>query len=192
MHYDRCMTGIRWDWLGDHLAVDLANTVRRRGRLMGELLDSPTDLAVWLAHEAHRVPVPEPVDAQVLEEFVLLRDVALRLLQAAIEGKPFSTKDVAVVNEIVRQAPLPHLLSERAGTSAMAIAATGDRQSDLMATLAASIVDLLADPGLHDLGFCDAPSCGQYFHRARPNQQWCCPSCGDRARSARAHRKARS
>lgn len=185
------MIETRWGWLGDHLAVDLANTVRRRGRLMTELLNEPGDLAAWLGHQRHRVPVPQPVDAPVLYDVVSLRDRALHLVRAAVDQRTLPREDVAIVNEIVRRTPIPHLLVERAGSSVMPLAETGNTRSDLLATLAASVIDLLGDPDLYDLGFCDAPSCGQYFHRSRPNQLWCCPRCGDRARSARAHGRAR-
>lgn len=177
----------RWDWLGEHLAVDLVNTVRRRGRVMAELWHEPGDLAVWLGHQSHRVPVPDVVNALVLNDVVTLRNRARRLVRAGVDQRPLPPEDTAMVNQIVRQTPIPHLLGERAGSSVMPLAATGSPRQDLLATLAASVIDLLGDPDLHDLGFCDAPSCGQYFHRSRPNQLWCCPRCGTRARSARAH-----
>lgn len=71
----------------------------------------------------------------------------------------------------------------------MAAARFGDARRDLLATLAAAIVDLLGAPDLHQLAFCDAPSCGQFFHRQRANQTWCCPGCGDRVRSARHYER---
>lgn len=185
------MTETQWDWLGEHLAVDLVNTVRRRGQMTRELLTEPHDLEVWLGFQDRRVPVPETVDARVLEEVLGVRDAALSLLQAGVDHRPLPREDAELVNEIVRQTPIPHLLCDRAGSSVLPLANTGNAKGDLLATLAAAVIDLLGDPDLRDLGFCDAPSCGQYFHRSRPNQLWCCPSCGDRARSARAHRKAR-
>lgn len=180
----------RWDWLGEHLAVDLANTVRRRGRVMTELLTEPADLAGWLAGERDRLVAPERVDADLLEEFVVLRDHALRLLRAADDRQQLPADAVAAVNQIALQAPLPRLLNARAGRSVTSRPDTGSQRMDLLATLAAAVVDLLSDPELYHLGFCDAPSCGQYFHRRRPNQAWCCPRCGDRARSARHHQRA--
>jgi predicted RNA-binding Zn ribbon-like protein len=35
------------------------------------------------------------------------------------------------------------------------------------------------------IALCDAPGCGQLYLRGRPNQQWCNPHCGTRARSQR-------
>ncbi len=60
-----------------------------------------------------------------------------------------------------------------------------------MADLAFAVIDLLTRPDLANLALCDAPSCGQLFHRDRPNQQWCNPACGDRVRSARHHQRRR-
>ena len=34
------------------------------------------------------------------------------------------------------------------------------------------------------VGFCDAPSCGQFFERRRVSQLWCSDACGTRARVA--------
>ena len=48
----------RWSWLGEPLAIDFANTVRRRGGDYTELLSSGADLRAWAEHEASRVPDP--------------------------------------------------------------------------------------------------------------------------------------
>ena len=48
----------RWSWLGEPLAIDFANTVRRRGSDYTELLASGADLRAWAADEANRVPDP--------------------------------------------------------------------------------------------------------------------------------------
>ena len=42
------MATVKWDWLGDPLALDLVNTVRRRGWDNTELIGSPADLREWL------------------------------------------------------------------------------------------------------------------------------------------------
>ena len=38
------MTVARWSWLGDPLAIDVANTIRRRGWRYIELITQPADL----------------------------------------------------------------------------------------------------------------------------------------------------
>lgn len=184
------MTENKWCWLGDHLAVDLANTVRRRSNAMTELLNEPADLAEWLERERERVPCPEVVDAALFEAFLELRDNALVLLRAAVNGEPLPSIATAYVNAIVRRIPLPRVLGEHAGSTITIPIQSENECQTLLAILADAIVDLLGERQLHHLAFCDAPSCGQFFHRQRPNQHWCCSACGDRARSARYHKRS--
>ncbi len=47
----------RWSWLGNDLAVDLANTVRRRGMRYVDLINDPAGLDEWLARQGDRIPV---------------------------------------------------------------------------------------------------------------------------------------
>ena len=49
-----------WDWLGEALAVDFANTTKRSGEKDRELLQAPEDLVYWADLEAGRVPSVEP------------------------------------------------------------------------------------------------------------------------------------
>jgi predicted RNA-binding Zn ribbon-like protein len=55
----------------------------------------------------------------------------------------------------------------------------------LCADIAAAAIDLLTGPDAAAVALCDAPGCGQLYLRGRPNQQWCNPHCGTRARSQR-------
>jgi predicted RNA-binding Zn ribbon-like protein len=55
----------------------------------------------------------------------------------------------------------------------------------LCADIAAAAIDLLTGPDAATVALCDAPGCGQLYLRGRPNQQWCNPHCGTRARSQR-------
>ena len=52
---------MRWSWLGDRLAIDVANTVRRRGWRYIELITSPADLRAWQEHERGRLAFPAEV-----------------------------------------------------------------------------------------------------------------------------------
>ncbi|WP_104204543.1 CGNR zinc finger domain-containing protein [Billgrantia saliphila] len=183
------MTEEKWNWLGDHLAVDLANTVRRRGERMAELLSDTAALEEWFRHERERLPEPGTIDEGLLSAFLALRDDTLSLLRAAVAGEALPEPAVARVNAIVTSTPLPRVLGERPRQRHRLPARSGDAHRDVLATLADAVVDLLGDEQLYRLAFCDAPSCGQFFHRQRPNQSWCCPACGDRVRAARHHHR---
>src|SRR6476619_1126936 len=79
----------RWSWLGEPLAVDFANTVRRRGGDYTELLRTGADLCAWAEHEASRVPDPSEYAADHrLEEVRALRDAIFALLLSAAKHEP--------------------------------------------------------------------------------------------------------
>src|ERR687886_121592 len=46
----------RWFWLTEPLAMDFANTIRRRGMADHDYLRTGADVASWAAAEAPRVP----------------------------------------------------------------------------------------------------------------------------------------
>jgi predicted RNA-binding Zn ribbon-like protein len=69
----------------------------------------------------------------------------------------------------------------------------GSPEDAILGAIAASAVELLGGPDRELVRVCDAPSCGLFFLAARERQQWCTPSCGNRARVARHYaRRARS
>jgi predicted RNA-binding Zn ribbon-like protein len=173
-----------WDWLGEALAVDFANTTKRFGGEERELLESPDDLSDWAAEEAGRVPAVEP-EAVLLGEVRTLRDDVKALLHAVVLGELAPVPAVERVNARVRAAPLVRQL--RDGEAVLAPAAPVAPIDELLARVSESAIELAARGGV---GFCDAPSCGQFFERRRVSQLWCSDACGTRARVARhAHRR---
>jgi len=182
----------RWSWLGDHLALDVANTVRRRGMHYRELLNTPADLTDWLTHQGTRVPAPSRLDAATLTAFTTLRDPVLRLLRAAAAGDPRPPPDVRTVNAAVLTDPPIRLLTDRPGRPATTHLSDPEPLTRLLATAAAATVELLTTDTRRDLTLCDAPGCGQLYLRARPNQQWCDPHCGVRARGQRLTERRRA
>lgn len=71
---------------------------------------------------------------------------------------------------------------------------TGAARHDdaLPAALARAVIGFLAGPDRAALRACHAPRCVRYFVKAHPRQEWCKPSCGNRARVARHHERHRS
>jgi predicted RNA-binding Zn ribbon-like protein len=172
-----------WDWLGEALAVDFANTTKRSGGEERELLQGPEDLVSWAACEDGRVPGVD-ADGVGIGEVRTLRDDVKALLHAAVRGEPAPVPAVERVNARVRATPLVAQL--RDGELVLAPAVAAAPLDELLARVARSAIELTARGGL---GFCDAPSCGQFFERRRVSQLWCSDACGTRARVARhAHR----
>ncbi|OZF37396.1 CGNR zinc finger domain-containing protein [Rhodococcus sp. 14-2483-1-2] len=81
--------------------------------------------------------------------------------------------------------PRPNSTTQRSAS-----ACGGEDAADFLgqcARAASSVIDLLNGPDRDRLALCEAPRCGQLFLQDRPNQQWCCSACGNRARAARHH-----
>ena len=183
-----------WDWLGDRLAIDAANTVRRRRDRYVDLLGSSADLLEWATRVRDRLPgpVPETADEAELQRFVALRDHLLAVMRAHVHGETLPEGSIAAINEIALRRPTVRLLAAGAGPGRERLFAATGTIDDLTAAVAADTVELMTGPDRDRLAICDAPSCGQVFLRARPNQQWCGPGCGNRARAARHHRRRRA
>lgn len=178
-----------WTWLGDHLAVDFANTVRRGGDgTLCELIGTPAHFASWLAAEPAILPSVTLTETD-LTALRALRDAAGRLQRAAIAGGRFEADDVDLINLTVREGGVHRLLGPSPRMSRHD--GIGKGYDVLAGLLAAAVVDLLAREDLANIAECTAPGCGQIFHRARPNQLWCSPGCGNRARVDR-HRHRRT
>jgi predicted RNA-binding Zn ribbon-like protein len=188
------MAVARWSWLGEPLAIDVANTVRRRGLRYIEHVRSPEDLRAWLEHERDRLAVPDRVDADLVSRFLVLRDHVLGVLRAAADGRGlpaadggrgFPAADVAAINDAALAAPAIRLLRDEPGRYFTRPVTRTDQATRLLGDIAAATIDLLTGPEAAALTLCDAPGCGQLYLRGRPNQQWCDPHCGMRARSQR-------
>ncbi|MFF3488386.1 CGNR zinc finger domain-containing protein [Streptomyces sp. NPDC002701] len=66
---------------------------------------------------------------------------------------------------------------------------TAARRRGPRAALARAAVAFLAGPDRRRLRACHAPRCVRYFLQDHPRQEWCTPSCGNRARVARHHER---
>jgi Putative stress-induced transcription regulator/CGNR zinc finger len=180
------VTPERWSWLGEPLAIDFANTVRRRGDAYEELLRTPADLAEWAAHQRGRIPDLPPVSEERLGAARALRDAVFAALLAAAQAEPVPAAAEGALNAaLAAVALIPRL---EAGRVVSVPLAPADPLDELFARACASALELLSEP---DLALCDAPGCGQFFLRHRSDQRWCGSACGVRARVAR-HAASRS
>jgi predicted RNA-binding Zn ribbon-like protein len=179
-------------WLGEPLAIDLANTVmvvRDDGDEAVDLLASSADLEQWLAAEGERLDgyVAGPDD---LEAIRALREAVRGLLAAAAQGNPLAGDDLDRVNAASAAAPIvPWLaIDDDRPVRIEAAAGGGEGLSSLLGSLARSTIELLAETPAGELRVCRAPSCGMFYLGRR---RWCCAACGNRARAARHYRRHR-
>jgi predicted RNA-binding Zn ribbon-like protein len=175
-------------WLGESLAIDLANTVMvvRTGEVI-DLLASVEDFESWLTHERPRLgdcafALPH------LAEVRALRGDVRALLVAAADDERLPAPAVERVNVLSAGAPVAPLLEIDDDTRTHLVE-RGDEVGGLpglLGTLARSAIRQVAGPQSAPLQICNAPSCGMFFVGRR---RWCCSACGNRARAARHYQR---
>jgi predicted RNA-binding Zn ribbon-like protein len=171
-----------WEWLGEPLAVDFANTTKRRGTEERECLRAGQDLADWARLQRGRVPeVTAAVAHARLAEVLELRDAVVRVLHAARSGEAAPEASIERVNAAARRVPV---VAQLRGGEFVSVPVVGaDPLDELLARVATATIELAGTSAR--LGFCDAPSCGQFFAGGRAGRRWCSDACGTRARVAR-------
>ena len=181
-----------WAWLSEPLAMDFANTIRRRGMVDHDYLRTGADMASWAAAEAPQVPRVSARAAQArLEEIRAVRDDVRAILHATVDGVSLPAPATRRLNARVRAVPLVGQLGGRAGELRVVPATRAGAVDELLARVAAAAIELVGSGGPDAVRFCDAPSCGDFFAPDRSNQVWCDESCGTRARVARHAAHAR-
>ncbi|GAA2348211.1 CGNR zinc finger domain-containing protein [Streptomyces cuspidosporus] len=195
----------------DRLALALAVTLRHDGNGgVADDLATPDGLTAWVRELAE--PLRDALDAQDFTADEAALD-AIRALRAAVRalfaravrpGPPSSAdahrllpEDLAVerLNAAAARAPgAPRLEWPEDGAPVVRAARPpGSTDTDrLVAALARDAIAFLAGPDRERLRACPAPRCVRYFVKDHPRQEWCKPSCGNRARVARHHRRHRA
>jgi predicted RNA-binding Zn ribbon-like protein len=174
--------------IGD-LAVEFANTLVHDGRGgVDDLLSSAPAARAWLSDRG----LGPAVDYVCL---LAARSATRALFAAAIAPHPASRADDGRASMSAETA----LRLLQGSVDAIAPATryrydggriTVTRTTDLdpgnatLGILAFAVLELLASPVADELRACQAPRCVRYFRKHR-RQEWCKPSCANRARVAR-------
>ncbi len=185
------------------LTLDLALTVRPDGP--GQVADDLTDpagLTAWVRARPDALPEAAFVaDEAVLAAVRDLRAAVRALFARAVRPAEPSPADparllplpeaVRRLNEAAARTPTVPVLhwAEDAEPVVRHEAAQGG--GELTAALAHAAIAFLDGPERVRLRACHAPRCARYFLKEHPRQQWCKPSCGNRARVARHHERHR-
>ncbi|MFH9887640.1 CGNR zinc finger domain-containing protein [Streptomyces luteogriseus] len=93
------------------------------------------------------------------------------------------------LNEAAARTPTVPVLDWPEGAAPLVCPKPVRAADDLAATLAHAVIAFLASPDRDRLRACHAPRCVRYFLKEHPRQEWCKPSCGNRARVARHHQR---
>jgi predicted RNA-binding Zn ribbon-like protein len=175
-------------WLGEPLAIDLANTVMLvREAEMVDLLSSAEDIRRWLEAEQERLGSLSPDAERHLDDIRQLRDVVRSLLTAAAADEPLPPAAVAELNAASAADPVTLALGTSAEGTPLLIETGGQGFNGFLGAVARSAIRLLTAPMRAELHVCTAPSCGMFF---LGNRRWCCSACGNRARVARHYRRS--
>jgi predicted RNA-binding Zn ribbon-like protein len=187
------------------LALDLALTIRHDGNGgVADDLTEPAGLTAWV--RAHPETLPDAgrftADAAQLAAVRDLRAAVRTLFARAVRPGEPSPADAARLlpvaeavrrlNEAAARTPTVPVLDwpEEAGPGVRRQPARAGE--DLTAALAHAVIAFLASPDRDRLRACHAPRCVRYFLKDHPRQEWCRPSCGNRARVARHHQRHRT
>ncbi|MFC9316209.1 CGNR zinc finger domain-containing protein [Streptomyces nigra] len=190
-------------------ALELASTVRHDGD--GGVVDdlaSVEGVTRWVEAQAEslsgQVRIRElSVDEALRSEIVALRQAVRALFARAVSPAPPSPADarrlmpaeeaLSYLNSVAaRESVVPQLDWPSDGTPAVRlVSAEGDPAVRLLAALARAAVDFLSGPHRDRLRACSAPRCVRYFVKSHGRQEWCKPSCGNRARAARHYQRQR-
>ncbi|MEV6970098.1 CGNR zinc finger domain-containing protein [Hamadaea sp. NPDC051192] len=173
------------------VALDLASTIRHDGD--GGVLDTLTSVD-GLSELLASTGLASIGTAALLPRVVEVRAATRALFARAVEPGPPSRADanrlmplddaVALINRYAALAPVTPALSWPP-TSTMHTVAGVPPDDAVLATLARATIDFLTSPDAADLRACTAPRCVRYFVKGHGRQEFCKPSCSNRARAAR-------
>ena len=173
------------------LCLELVNTSAGGTALRRiDTLEAPAGLAQWLGSWRHEIGGSTDGVALRVSEFRGLRGAIRDLLEALLSGRPLPAGALAKVNDACASAPTWVGL-DPAGPVVVRTGAAVGRTVEILAAIARDAIEVIGSADRERLRRCPAPRCGRFFLEERRGTVWCSPSCGNRARVARHHARAR-
>ncbi|GAA3999525.1 CGNR zinc finger domain-containing protein [Streptomyces plumbiresistens] len=186
------------------LVLDLALTIRHDGHgKVADDLSDPAGLTAWVRARPDALPeaagfvADEAALAAVRDLRAAVRALFARAVRPA-EPSPADAARLLPLAEAVRRlneaaartptVPVLHWAEDAEPVVRHEAVRGGD---ELTAVLAHAAIAFLDGPERQRLRACHAPRCVRYFLKEHPRQEWCKPSCGNRARVARHHERHR-
>ncbi len=183
------------DFIGDHLAIDLVNTVRMVDENLTDTLRTDEDVNVWLGLAS--VPVardPETWPAgQLLDAARRLREATLKAIESKKAGKHPSLKTInAFLASAVSHA---RLVSNASDELEFRRVYHGRTPEEYLAPVAEAVADLLAHGDFELVRRCGSERCVLWFYdRTKGHVRRYCTAegCGNRAKVAAYRARKRS
>ncbi len=198
----------QFDLTGGQLALDLANTVSRRGdpERRKEHLESYRDLLVFArqagvisprqAGELHNYAEQRASQARrSFKEAIQLREAVYRAFSAVAQGKPASAADLQLITDSALKALQHRSLSRVNGGYRWEWEMKGSNLLDrILWPMSQAAADLLTSEQLRIVRFCEAPDCEWLFldHSRNRSRRWCdMTTCGNRQKARRHYQRSR-
>ena len=185
-----------------HLALHLAGTIRHDGHGgVADDLDTLDGFADWLRLNSDLLGDDvAPADARTRDQVVELRRAVRSLFARAVRPGPPSSADaqrlldpavaLGMLNAASAVPRAPRLdWPEDGGPELRHDLPSVEPGTRLVAALARAAIEFLAGDARERLRACPAPRCIRYFVKDHPRQEWCKPSCGNRARVSRYYQR---
>ncbi|SCE12797.1 Conserved protein containing a Zn-ribbon-like motif, possibly RNA-binding [Streptomyces sp. LcepLS] len=183
-------------------ALSLASTIRHDGD--GGVADDLDDLdgfRAWLDAARPLLPGEWEATEALRSEARALRGAVRALFARGVRPGPVSPADadrlqpvdeaLALLDATAARVPVRPVLDWPEGAAPAVRLEPAPGTDTLPAALARAALDFLAAPDFAHLRACTAPRCVRYFVRRHGRQEFCKPSCGNRARAARHYRRHR-
>jgi predicted RNA-binding Zn ribbon-like protein len=191
----RASSLLRFDWAGQGLAIDLADTLvaRRPGEFVDHLSDAAR-LSRWLELEREWLGPVRPSETPALAEVHKLREAVRGLFFAAGRDEALPLAPARVLNRFSAGAAWHRQLdlSDPAAPRLAYARSRSSRASQVLAAIADAAIELLAGPDRQRIRVCAAPSCGMFYLERKAGHRWCSVSCGNRARVARHYDRSKA
>ncbi|MCT9929631.1 CGNR zinc finger domain-containing protein [Planotetraspora sp. A-T 1434] len=191
-----------------YLALELAVTIRHDGQGgVADDLETVQGLTDWVRDRAELLDARDFVaDEASRVAVVAIRQGVRALFARAVSPAPPSPADahrllpldqaLTRINAAAALQPVTPLLDWPADTAPTSMLLPTPPDPDaavrLTAALARAAIEFLSGPQRERLHACTAPRCVRYFIKEHGRQEWCKPSCGNRARAARHYQRRRA
>jgi predicted RNA-binding Zn ribbon-like protein len=174
--------------IGD-LAIGFANTLVHDGRGgVDDLLASATEARAWLTDcgLGPDVHYESLLAARAASRALFAAAIAPHPASRADHGRPGLPAETALRLLQGSVDAIAPAMRYRYDDGRVTVTRTTDLDPDdaTLGVLALAVLELLASPAADELRACQAPRCVRYFRKHR-RQEWCKPSCANRARVAR-------
>jgi len=169
---------MKFRYVSGRRCLDFAGTLKYRHSAHEELLTNPQQLSDW-AVQAGLVDAAIEITDDELTAAIALREAIYRVVFTRLGGGRPKVADADLINEHASQPQLTPVLHPNGSVSREGTA------PQLLAGLAADLLDLYAGPDIEKVKECSDPGCTRlYIDASRAqNRHWCgMGTCGNRAK----------